>query len=159
MEPEEYLLLAYEEATKSPDPSTQNGSALHVGDIVLLDHNRFPDNVEITPERLERPLKYQYIEHAERNAVYAAAKRGHALEGETLYVPWFACSDCARAIIQAGIAEVVGHQRMFDETPDRWKGSIKEAMTMLREKGVKTTLVTGELNGPEILFNEKPWRP
>jgi len=159
MNPQQYLLMAYREATKSPDPSTQNGAVILSGDVTVADCNRFPDMVEVTPERLERPLKYQFIEHAERNVIYKCATLGVPTAGATMYVPWFACSDCARAIIQAKIAHVVGHQRMADETPDHWKESIANAMIMLAESKVRITMIAGELNGPTILFNGKKWVP
>lgn len=160
---EEYLLMAYREATKSPDPSTQNGAVIPVDfegkEYVIKAHNTFPEGVEVTPERLERPLKYEYIEHAERSAVYVAAREGLRLERSTMYVPWAACSNCARAIIRSGISRVVTHQRMLDETPKRWKESIKEAMTMLKEAGVRVVMIPGELNGPVIRFNGEEWKP
>lgn len=158
--PEQYLKMAYTEAMKSPDPSTQNGAVLvaHTG-VTVSDCNRFPDRVKLTDERLERPLKYNFIEHAERNAIFAACKLGIPCQGATLYVPWFACSDCARAIIQVGISRVVGHQRMMDETPDHWKESIAHALTMLEEAGVQTELIPGVLDAPKILFNGKWWKP
>ena len=61
------------------------------------------DNV---PERLEAPTKYLWIEHAERNAIYNAARAGMGLEGCTLYCET-PSMDCARAIVQAGIVQVV----------------------------------------------------
>ena len=159
--PQQYLLMAYNEATNSPDPSTQNGAVIVIGNdgLTVTDCNRFPDRVKVNQERLERPLKYEFIEHAERNAILKCAKLGYSTHGATMYVPWFACSDCARAIIQAGIAHVVGHQRMADDTPDRWKDSIANAMTMLKEAGIRMTMIEGELNGPKILFNGKWWTP
>lgn len=159
MTPKQYLLMAYREATNSPDLSTQNGAVILSGDVTIADCNRFPDLVKHLPERFERPLKYEFIEHAERNAIYRCARLGVPTAGATMFVPWFACSDCARAIIQAGISHVVGHQRMADETPERWKDSIANAMTMLQEAGVKMTMIPDVLNGPKILFNGKLWTP
>lgn len=159
MTPKQYLLMAYREATNSPDLSTQNGAVILSGDVTIADCNRFPDLVKHLPERFERPLKYEFIEHAERNAIYRCARLGVPTAGATMFVPWFACSDCARAIIQAGISHVVGHQRMADEAPERWKDSIANAMTMLQEAGVKMTMIPDVLNGPKILFNGKLWTP
>lgn len=116
--------------------------------------------MEQTPECLERPLKYNFIEHAERNAVLKAAKLGVALEGMQMFVPWFACSDCARAIICSGVRRVVGHQRMMDATPDHWKESIAHAVTMLKEAGVETILIQESLpEAPVIRFNGSLWQP
>ncbi len=50
--------------------------------------------------------KFYWFEHAERNAIYNAAYFGAALAGCTIYVNRFPCADCARAIIQSGIAIV-----------------------------------------------------
>jgi dCMP deaminase len=162
---EEYLLMAYKAATQSPDPSTQNGAVIPYS---LLGRERyhsacntFPKNVKNKPERLERPLKYNYVEHAERNVIFEAAAMGTfgCVNNLTMFVPWFACADCARAIIQVGIRRVVGHKPMMDKTPDHWKESIQHALTMLEEAGVETKLVTTILNGPEIRFNGELWRP
>ena len=166
------MRLAYESATKSPDPSTQNGAVLMDMrfDNVNLDDNRnnvfvtscntFPYGVEDKPERLVRPMKYSYIEHAERNALYAGANKRMCLDQCTLFVPWFACADCARAIIQMGVRHVVGHNKMFEDTPDHWKDSIEAAFNMFDEAGVKTELLEGPVpHAPDILFNEKLWSP
>ncbi|WP_299724086.1 deaminase [uncultured Tateyamaria sp.] len=51
--------------------------------------------------------KFFWIEHAERNAVYNAVRGGVALLGCTAYVNRFPCADCARALIQSGIARLV----------------------------------------------------
>ncbi len=60
-------------------------------------------------ERFDRPSgeKFFWIEHAERNAIYNAARSGAQLAGCTLYVNRFPCADCGRGIIQSGIACVV----------------------------------------------------
>ncbi|MFX8778102.1 deaminase, partial [Acinetobacter baumannii] len=92
--------------------------------------------------RWERPLKYQFVEHAERNSIFHAAREGSKLAGSTMYCPWYACADCARAIIQAGIKEVVGHQKCFDLTPGHWKESIANAFQMFEEAGVKTRTIS-----------------
>ena len=51
--------------------------------------------------------KFHWIEHAERNAIYNAARAGASLEGCTLYVNRFPCADCGRAIIQSGITHII----------------------------------------------------
>jgi dCMP deaminase len=156
------MMAAYEEAQGSPDPSTQNGALIlnASGLVIARGHNTFPKGVRVTPERLERPLKYSYIEHAERNAILHAARIGAATERATMICPWFACADCGRAIIGAGIERVIGHKRMFDETPERWKNSIDDAWTMFHESGVETVLIDGTLpEAPPIRFNGVMWQP
>lgn len=157
-----WLRRAYGIALGSPDLSTQNGAIVlnKVGNWAGAGWNTLPDRVEITPERLERPLKYTWTEHAERNAIYHAAKLGNSTDGGTMVVPWFACAECGRAIIQAGIVKVVGHGKMFADTPDRWKDSISEAFIMFKEAGVETLLIDGDLGQCDpIRFNEALWTP
>ena len=55
----------------------------------------------------EAGQKYFWIEHAERRVILKALRNGVDLEGGTIVVSLFPCSDCARAIIQAGITKVV----------------------------------------------------
>jgi len=59
------------------------------------------------PERLIRPAKYLWIEHAERNAICKRGKGRTATEGCTIFVEIMPCMDCARAVVQAGIIQVV----------------------------------------------------
>lgn len=132
------LRWAYDMATYSPDPSTQNGAVLcrEDGSMVscTLACNEFPGGVEYLPERWERPLKYALVEHAERNAIFQAARNGVATRYLTLVCPWAACADCARAIIQAGIVRLV--RRGNNETNLRWDESIAVADRMLNEAGI-----------------------
>src|SRR5882724_7181322 len=45
--------------------------------------------------------------HAEMAALIDAARRGVAVDGETMYVTTFPCHNCAKHIIAAGIRKVV----------------------------------------------------
>ncbi len=88
-------------------------------------------------ERWERPAKYAWIEHAERNAVYNAARTGVPLKGCRAYLNWEPrpCVDCCRGFIQAGIIEVVGPDIEFPSSGKDWKFQLSE--TMMTEAGVK----------------------
>jgi len=155
-EPKDWLLVAYNAATKSPDLSTQNGAIIPAQDnIVLQACNEFPRRVKMKGERLERPLKYSFTEHAERNVIYEAARLGVSIQGCTMYACWAACADCARAIIQAGIAKVVTHKDTMDLTPDHWSESIKVAFEMFKEAGVDVQFISGHLGAEPIRFNGK----
>ena len=132
-----FMALARQAATLSKDQSTQLGCVI-VGpdrEIRSTGFNSFPIGIKDNePERQMRPGKYLWFEHAERNAIYLAARVGTPLKGCTLYCAWPPCADCARAIIQAGIVEVV----VAEETPpSRWSESMTAALIMLREAGVK----------------------
>lgn len=158
----DYLLIAYKHAQKfSTDPSSQNAALLvdPNGTIFVQAANYFPSGVEETPERWERPLKYSFVEHAERNAIYAAAADGFSTRGCTMYVPWFACADCARAIIQCGIVEVIGHDAPIHKSRQDWHKSVEVAEIMFKEAGVKFSRIPGEMKGIKIRFNGELLEP
>lgn len=100
--------------------------------ILSTGYNGFPigsnDNI---PERYERPLKYFWTEHAERNAIYSAAKRGVSLDNTKMFLRWFPCSDCARAIIQSGIKKVICDKP--DLTTPKWGEHFKITLEMFKE--------------------------
>ncbi len=151
-------------AFRSDDDSTQNGSLLILSDKSFVGGaNHFVDGVQRTPERLERPEKYNYFVHAERDAIFNAALLGYSGTSEaTLYCTWYACTDCARAIIQCGIRRVIGHKAMFDMTPDRWRETIQKAFVMLGEAGVETWVYDGKIfenDEIQLKFNGSSWCP
>jgi dCMP deaminase len=157
---QELLKQAYEIATKSPDPSTQNGALLvtEQGFPVAGDINRFPKGVHDRPERWEKPLKYEIIEHAERNVIYKVG-RAAGTEGLTMICPWACCANCARGIIEAGIIRLVTHKQAHDRSPAFWKEQIEIAFTMLREAGVEIIMYDGPVGGPEVRHSGQTWMP
>lgn len=157
-----YLRQAYRYAAKhSTDLSTQNGAVLWAPNmgVVAQGANHFPYGVKSTPERLQRPLKYAFTEHAERNVLFACSRKGVRTTGLIMFCPWFACADCARAIIQCGVTKVIGHKQMFDATPEHWKESIAQAFEMFTEAGTETELFDGEIGGVQVRFNGAPFSP
>lgn len=130
--------LAKHIASWSKDRSTKVG-AIIVDDhkrILSVGYNGFPtgcdDNVE---ERYNRPLKYRWTEHAERNAIYNAARNGVMTDGSVMYLFWFPCTDCARAIIQSGIREIYCDKPNFQD--ERWGEDFKISDQMFKEAGIK----------------------
>ena len=115
-----YLDICKVVATRSKDPNTQIGCVI-IGpnhEIRSTGYNSFPRGIrDDVPERLVRPTKYLWIEHAERNAICNAARAGTATEGCTIYVEIMPCMDCARAVVQAGIVQVVYRPRAWRSTP------------------------------------------
>ena len=91
------------------------------------------------PERQERPTKYDFFEHAERNAVYNACLIGASLKGCVIYVTSMPCPDCARAIIQSGIKMVVTYK--LEPAPDQptgtWRDKVVYSEQMFKEAGIK----------------------
>lgn len=146
----------------SKDPSTQNAALLtnDTSAIICMESNNIPNSIQVKDEYWERPLKYSYVEHAERNVLYKAIRLGIKTEGLTMYCPWFACPDCSRAIIQCGIKRVIGHKQYFDVTPDRWKESVSIGIEMLKESGVECIVWSGVVGGKtNILVNGDNFQP
>jgi len=131
-------------ASWSKDRSTQVGAVV-VGpkkEIRAIGFNGFPRGVNDDDDsRHERPIKYEFTEHAERNAVYNACYTGTSLDGCTIYVTHLPCSDCARAVIQAGIKRVVvegGNSLRSD-----WAESNRVASLMFAEAGIELCVISG----------------
>lgn len=80
----------------------------------------------------ENPLetKYIYTVHSELNAILNY--RGGSLEGAKLYVSLFPCNECAKAIIQSGIKEVIYDSNKYEDTP-----SVQASMRMFDAAGVR----------------------
>jgi len=134
-----YLDLCRQAGESSSDPDTRVGCVVVKGGSVLVRGcNAFPRGLDdATGERSVRPNKYEWIEHAERNAIFSAARTGTALAGASLCVELMPCVACARAIIQAGISEViVSADRMSLYNSDKYIEQHSIAELMLREAGV-----------------------
>ena len=98
-----YITMCYLVGMRSRDGHTHVGSVIVDSDNVLVStgYNSLPRGIEVdqAKRRLSRENgeKYHWMEHAERNAIYNAARRGTVLRGCKLYVPWTPCTDCTRA--------------------------------------------------------------
>lgn len=140
-----YLEICKVVATRSKDPNTQIGCII-VGpahEIRSTGYNSFPRGIrDNVPERLQRPAKYLWIEHAERNAICNAARAGTATEHCTLYVEIMPCMDCARAVVQAGIREVViSSDRMTQYSSDYYNEHFGMVEVLLAEAGISVRRV------------------
>ncbi|MCQ2792085.1 MAG: dCMP deaminase family protein [Bacilli bacterium] len=110
---DEYFMgIALISALRSKDPNTQVGSCIASPErkVVSIGYNgmpRFCDESKLTWNKNEGlDSKYLYVCHAEFNAILNSSG-GLSLKGCTLYVTLFPCNECAKAIIQTGIKEVV----------------------------------------------------
>lgn len=140
-----YLEICKVVGSRSKDPNTQLGCII-VGpahEIRSTGYNSFPRGIrDDVPERLERPAKYLWIEHAERNAICNAARAGTATEACTIYVEIMPCMDCARAIVQAGIHQVViSAGRMAQYSSEYYDQHFGLVEVLFSEAGVKVRKV------------------
>lgn len=125
-------------ATWSKDRSRTCGAIIvdNRNVLVSIGWNGFPRGIsDDVDERHERPAKYKWTEHAERNAIFNAAANGHPTKGCTMYLPWYPCADCARAIIQSGIVSIVCAEP--DWLDHIWAADFKVVQEMLGESSVR----------------------
>lgn len=137
---EYFLLIAENVKLKSKDKSTQIGAVI-VGknnEILSTGYNSFPRGLnDDLAERQDRPEKYFWFEHGERNAIYNAARVGTPTEGGIMYITSGPpCADCARGIINAGIKTVYCKKECTTKNKDMWAESQKRSLQMLKECGV-----------------------
>ena len=132
-----FLRIAEEVRTWSRDPGTKVGCVLVFNKRILsVGFNGFPQNLSDSIELYEdRDYKLAVTVHAEANAIMNAAKNGAKTESCTAYVTFPPCSQCAAALIQAGVSLVVCPDP--DQAPERWRASFKLGNEMLYNSGVK----------------------
>ena len=134
---DEYFMgVARLSARRSKDPNTQVGCCIvsNTNRILSMGYNGFPNGIgddEFPWEREgeEYDTKYPYVTHSELNAILNY--RGGSLEGAKLYVSLFPCNECAKAIIQSGIREVIYMDNKYADTE-----STKASVQMFRLAGV-----------------------
>ena len=136
---DEYFMgVAILAAQRSKDPNTQVGACIVSQDnkILSVGYNGMPagcNDDEMPWEREGEMLdtKYAFVCHAELNAIL---NRGQtSLKGSKLYVSLFPCNECAKALIQAGIREVVYLSDKYAESE-----ATLASKKMLSMAGVKT---------------------
>lgn len=136
-----WLNMVKEVLSWSQDRSTKCGCVIVSPDnaVLAVGYNGLPRGIEYTEERHERPEKYYWFEHSERNAIYNAARTGTSLVGATAYVSGPPCHDCARGLCQVGIRRVVipKYHNFLDKAKDaRWGESCNRAQQMMELAGV-----------------------
>lgn len=138
---EYYLGIAEHVKLKSKDESTQIGAVI-VGkgnEVLSTGYNSFPRGLDDKiGERQERPEKYYWFEHAERNAIYNAARVGVPLTDSTIYITsGLPCADCARGIINSGIKKVYCKEVCTTKNREKWEESQNRTLQMFNECGVE----------------------
>jgi dCMP deaminase len=144
----ELMGLAREAACKSPNRVRKVGAVLATTDGTRITQcNDFPLGVRDLDERHEGDGRFVWMEHAERNAIFEAAKRGTATKAGTLATTFFPCIDCARAIVQAGIAFLCTPVPDYDDAV--WGQSFLRSRVILEEGGVVMHFIDADKNANE----------
>lgn len=135
-----FMGIALLSAKRSKDPNTQVGACIVNQEhrIVGLGYNGFPagcsdDNLPWAREGEFLDTKYPYVVHAELNAILNSIQK---LNNCTIYVDLFPCNECAKAIIQSGIKEIVYLCDKYAHTD-----IVKASKRMLEQAGVKTRML------------------
>ncbi len=136
---DEYFMgIAILSGKRSKDPSTQVGACIVKDNkIVGIGYNGLPAGCSDDDFPWEKDgdfmqTKYPFIVHAELNAILNSTKEN--LKGAFIYVALFPCNECAKAIIQSGIKEVI-------YLSDKYKDSeiFMASKLMFDKSGVKYT--------------------
>ena len=135
---DEYFMgVAMLAARRSKDPNTQVGACIVSQDNIIIStgYKGMPKGCsddEFPWGREGAETKYPYVVHAELNAILNAS--GRDLRGSRLFVALFPCNECAKAIIQSGVKEVL---YLSDKYADSM--STLASKRMLESAGVKFT--------------------
>ena len=160
---EYFMTIVYVVAMKSKDERTHIGAVV-VGpdkEIRSTGYNSFPRGVnDYNPERQERPYKYKWMEHGERNAINNAANVGIPLKGCVMYTHGIPCTECARSVINAGIRKIVYHEQWMAMCPKKWKDEAEISKEMFFEANVTLypfrdliiNTVTGRIDGKDVFY-------
>lgn len=142
-------------AKRSKDPSTQVGACIvnSKNKIVGAGYNGLPagcDDDEFPWEKQGDFLqtKYPYVCHAELNAILNNI--GMDLHGCRIYTALFPCNECAKAIIQSGITEVIFLSDKYAESD-----SSLASKRMLETAGINYRKVESKIESIELSFHEK----
>lgn len=148
---DEYFMgIAMLSSFRSKDPSTKVGACIvdQNHKVVSIGYNGMPRGVDESQLSWEKgeglDSKYLYVCHAEFNAILNT-RNGAALEGCAIYVTLFPCNECAKAIIQTGIKELVYADNKYEHTTET-----QASLKMLKMAGVKIRKFEGRL--PEIRY-------
>ena len=139
---DEYFMgVALLAAKRSKDPSTQVGACIvdEQNRILSTGYNGFPQGCSDDEYPWDRDgdavsTKYPYVVHAELNSILNAD--GRSLKGSKIYVALFPCNECAKAIIQSGIREVIYLSDKYHDTD-----SMCASRKMMTSAGIKLTQI------------------
>ncbi len=151
---DEYFMgVALLASCRSKDPNTQVGACIVSPENIILStgYNGFPvgcSDDEYPWEREGEQTKYPYVVHAELNAILNAS--GKSLRNARLYVDLFPCNECAKAIIQSGIREVIYLSDKYADTP-----ATLASKRMLRSAGVTVRHLETKLSSLTLDFHKK----
>tara|TARA_R110000824_G_scaffold327224_1_gene514127 strand:+ start:22 stop:603 length:582 start_codon:yes stop_codon:yes gene_type:complete len=103
-----FILKAYRISTRSLDPQTQCGAIIITPekDIVATGYNSFVRDIDDSVLPNLRPEKYDWMLHAEHNAILSCARRGVSCNKCYAYITGPPCIYCTQYMYQVGIKKI-----------------------------------------------------
>ncbi len=148
-----FMSVALLSGKRSKDPNTQVGACIVNKNNIIesIGYNGLPkgcsdDEFPWDKEGEALNTKYPFVVHAELNAILNA--KGKDLSGCRIYVALFPCNECAKAIIQSGISEVIYLSDKYANTD-----SVKASKLMFKCAGVKLSQLEATHGKIELSFD------
>lgn len=138
---DEYFMgIALLSAERSKDPHTSVGACIVSQDnkILSVGYNGMPRGCSddeypwCREAESELDTKYLYVCHAELNAILNYT--GTNMQNAKIYTTLFPCNECTKALIQAGISEVIYLSDKYSDT-----SSVIAAKRMMKSAGITYT--------------------
>ncbi len=144
-----FMGIAKLSAMRSKDPSTQVGACIvdQNNKIVSVGYNGMPYGIDDATAKWGKlgewqDTKYPYVCHAELNAILNSPR---SVVGCRIFVTHHPCNECAKAIVQSGIKEVIYEDSKPGKTSD-------VARIIFEYAGVSVTKYQTQLNNIVIDF-------
>lgn len=168
---QELVFSAWNAAQRSPDPSTQLGAVLInemyfserpdavTGQWEVVGYNHFAPNVPAEYWQ-DKEQKYKHVIHAEEAVLLHAAKKGLRTEGSIMVCGWACCFECAKRMVEAGVASLVIDEEAMERSPERWRESIRLGHEYLTRHGVEIIPLRCShktYHKPMTRFNGEDW--
>lgn len=149
-----FMYEAFAERAATDDPKGKIVLQSAVGAVIAERNKEISRSANVLPPGLKEQYhgrgqevteedRYHLIEHAERAAIYKAFHAHSSMTKATIYCTRFPCSDCARAIVWAGIKRAVFAGGFAGEK--RWLASQRAALRILRDGGVTVRYLSLQL--------------
>lgn len=137
------MAAAFRAGSRSPNRVRKVGAVLVARDSTeIAACNTFPAGVRDLEERHAGDGRFVWMEHAERHAIFEAARRGVATAGAHITTTFFPCVDCARAIVDSGIVCLDTPAPAFDDAV--WGASFERSQVILAEGDVVVRIVDAD---------------
>lgn len=117
--------------------------------------NNLPPGVQPLVSRMTGENRHIFLNHAERDVIYKAAKKGIPTNGLIMVMPWLPCIECANACISAGIKTLIVHRSLIEQAKDSWEAVFLESVQLLKEAEISVIAYDGLVETSVLLHGEQ----